>query len=362
LVELGLQHHLWPESAGGGGGASAPASAPALLALAVEQAARGDVGLGLLAASYVATAATATLCPEVAPSARGAAAARLCRADEPVICAPILPRLAAVDDEADAAALFDGRLLQARCRREGEGWGVNAPDARPLVAGHAATFYLVLCAAAAGQEPLLLLVPASAGGISRGEPTVQAGLASLANGRVSFSDVRLPADACLGAGRGVHRFFRSWLHLLIAASCSGGLLTGLSLLRQWADARVIKGRGQRFRDNPLTADLMARLVERSILCRHLLLDLARALGRPDLYGDATTIDVELLGAAIARQVVDCAGRGLDQTLELMGSAGYATEWNLERFWRDVQAARCLLDAGPVARMAVARRYCGSEVE
>ena len=48
---------------------------------------------------------------------------------------------------------------------------------------------------------------------------------------------------------------------------------------------------------------------------------------------------------------------LDRGMELMASAGYATEWNLERFWRDVKTVEALLL--PVqARVHMARHYFG----
>ena len=46
-------------------------------------------------------------------------------------------------------------------------------------------------------------------------------------------------------------------------------------------------------------------------------------------------------------------------MELMGSAGYAREWHLERYWRDVKSVQSCLGGRVLSGMHVARHYFGS---
>jgi alkylation response protein AidB-like acyl-CoA dehydrogenase len=43
-------------------------------------------------------------------------------------------------------------------------------------------------------------------------------------------------------------------------------------------------------------------------------------------------------------------------MELMASAGYAKEWQLERYWRDVKTVQCYLGASEIAKFDVARWF------
>jgi alkylation response protein AidB-like acyl-CoA dehydrogenase len=47
---------------------------------------------------------------------------------------------------------------------------------------------------------------------------------------------------------------------------------------------------------------------------------------------------------------------MDNTMELMASAGYATEWNLERYWRDVKTLESCVLPETVAQTDLARHY------
>jgi alkylation response protein AidB-like acyl-CoA dehydrogenase len=45
-------------------------------------------------------------------------------------------------------------------------------------------------------------------------------------------------------------------------------------------------------------------------------------------------------------------------MELMGSAGYATEWNLERYWRDIKTLHGHLGSEVLDRLEIARHCFG----
>ena len=103
-----------------------------------------------------------------------------------------------------------------------------------------------------------------------------------------------------------------------------------------AEVRVIKGRGQPFLDNPLVAGVMAEVAGDLMVSRALLVDAGRRF----------TLEGGRLGMGVAcHRISALVERALGRVMELMGSAGYAREWQLERYWRDVRTLRGLL-GGP----------------
>jgi len=334
LEGLGLKAHLWPERAGGDG--QSPRSAALTLALGLEQVGRADTGVGFVAAAGLAVAAAIVdgtdeaRAAELAPVFLGADA----------LVAPVLGSLGARGDE---LLLPDGRSLQATARRDGVGVVVDGKDVRPLCCGFDAGLYAVLCRIEGGVG--LALVPGETDGIRRGELVRQTGLAACRNARVAFAGAR---GLLAAEGEGVYRAIRTWLCLGLSALCSGALLAACEILEGWAESRVIKGRGQRFVDNPLVAEVMAGLVQRTTLLRLAVRDLARTLA------DRTGEQELLTALAVAHHAAATADDGLGRTMELMGSAGYATEWNLERYWRDVKTLHGLLGSEVLDRLELAR--------
>ena len=130
----------------------------------------------------------------------------------------------------------------------------------------------------------------------------------------------------------------------------GGLLAVHTILDDWAESRVIKGRGMRFKANPLTARLMGDVAARIQQSRLLVYDLAGLLTRGT--------DEHAAVRSVARSVVASADAAIHTTMELMGSAGYAQEWQLERIWRDTRAMGALLGPQLTTDLAMARSTFG----
>jgi alkylation response protein AidB-like acyl-CoA dehydrogenase len=63
----------------------------------------------------------------------------------------------------------------------------------------------------------------------------------------------------------------------------------------------------------------------------------------------------MIGARIQKSAILAVNRGM----ELMGSAGYAKEWHVEKHWRDIktiQSALCGVGAGVPVKMDIARFF------
>jgi alkylation response protein AidB-like acyl-CoA dehydrogenase len=349
MEDVGLGELLWPEE---GDGEEAAAGA-VLMAAVLEQAGRADVGLGVALASTWALRRfiPAGLASEL--GARGGLAALVLpgyggqRAGE----APRSAR-AARAERGHPGAAFHGLRAQVTATADGEGWRLSSRAARPLVAGAGAALFGVVCEV--DDAPAIMAVPGEAKGLRRGEALLQTGLLACPNADLELRRVAAPAAARVASGVQAYHALRSWLYLGAAAVASGALLATWRILDDWADARVIKGRGQPFKDNPLVASLLGDLGERVAVTRLLVYALARQL---DTAG-AGAEPILAQATACARTALRNAMDGLDGGMELMASAGYATEWSLERYWRDVQTLSTQLLLETAGRADLARAHFG----
>jgi alkylation response protein AidB-like acyl-CoA dehydrogenase len=274
-----------------------------------------------------------------------------------------------LDDEADlalgsivlpgygeASPGLQGLHAQARVERRGEELVLTSSSARPVAASRDARVFGVVCEL--GDRPALVLVPADAPGVRLGEAVAKTGLAASRNGEVAFDAVTLPSSFLVFEGAQPCRELVAWLDLGCAAAASGALLAGWEILREWGETRVIKGKGQVLRDNPLVASLLGEITQKIVTSRLLLLDLARLLSRADAVASGALLAT---AAAVARSVTRAAEEGLDASMELMGSAGYATEWNIERCWRDAKTIRTIRLPEAQVLTDLARHAFGAEV-
>jgi alkylation response protein AidB-like acyl-CoA dehydrogenase len=330
LVELGLQEHALQAGA-------APDAVALSLALGAEEAGRVDVGLAAAAASTLATVAAVASSP-ASPAALSALAARA-RGTEPLRIALALPAV-------------DGTPRAAARRAEVAGWTVGGTSVRALCSALSAPLLGVVCDLD-GEESGLFAIPADGPGVRRGPRLVQTGLDADADAALELAAVQLPEEALLLRGVAVAGLV-CWLQLQLAAACAGALRAAHDILVDWAEHRVIKGRGQRFADNSLCASLLGEVAQRALLGRWLVLDLARLVGRA-----ACAPETRVAALCVVHELAASAEEGLHRAMELMGSAGYAREWHLERYWRDVKVVRGRLGGQAFARVALARHFHGS---
>ena len=300
---------------------------PLVWALCLHEIGRGDCGLGLLTAVELGLA-------------------RACGEREGARVALALPRLPS-GDEVGLEAL-GGKVAQASARQDGDGWRVSADQVTPLCSGGAADVLALVCSKEGEGETLLALVEAGAPGLTVGEPVIQTGLTAARNARLALKDV--PAAGVLPFGPAERADLEAWLRLGCAGICSGALDMGLRILTDWAESRVIKGKGQPFLDNPLVASVMAEVAEDQLVVRALLADAGRRLS-----GEGGPLAVGVAWHRISSMVE----RSLGRAMELMGSAGYAREWQLERYWRDVRTLRGLLGSATLFRMELAADLFGA---
>ncbi len=349
MWEIGLQKMFWPEEHGGEGHNS-PAAAYTVAA-ALEQIARADVGLAFLAAHSLALQASLTLDGQGGEEACAAFAPLFCSGDRPLVVSFILPAFA----EEEGVPEWRGKGFQARAKKEGDAWRVSGKNIRPTCSGLDADLFGAWCAVE-GEEPAFILIPGDTPGIARGKELKKTGLAASRNADLASLEAKVPGTNCAWRGDGGAFRLLSWYYLGLAATASGALLANYEIIREWGDNRVIKGKDHIFKDNPLTAALMGEVAKDTSVVRLLAYELASMLAEPDAFGGNGSQALYTAALMIAHQACASAEYVINRTMELMASAGYAKEWQLERYWRDVKAMQCHLGAYELAKHDFARWF------
>jgi alkylation response protein AidB-like acyl-CoA dehydrogenase len=234
--------------------------------------------------------------------------------------------------EPDAGSDVAG--IRTRATRDGSDYVINGSKLW-ITNGHRADVMVLLTRSdpAAGHGGFTLFaLPMDAPGVTREKKLDKLGMRSSDTALIAFNDVRVPDTAVLGReGRGFHQIM--WQlqgeRLLGAAGNIAMAQRALDITTVYVGERQAFGR-------PL-AKLQA--------LRHRLAELATELegARELTYATARRINAgeypvreismsKLLGARVAFQVCDAC-------LQFHGGAGYVSEYEIERLWRDVRVGR-----------------------
>jgi alkylation response protein AidB-like acyl-CoA dehydrogenase len=352
FVDIGLQKMQWPEKHGGAGQNNPDIALPLILAL--EQVGRGDTGIGFLFAVTFALSTTFTMEKNYRESLCARFAPLFCDSHRAIIGSLALPVYDGTGDSHHPS--FQGKALQATARIEGGEWVVDGQNVRPINSGGNAVLFGILCYIEGEEEPALLLVPGDAPGLSRGEVFLKTGLAASLNAELNLRRVRVPEDHLVFRGDVPYREMLAWLYLGTGAVTVGSLFATHEIISKWGEERVIKGRGQIFKENPLTASLMAEIANELLISRLLVHQLAQMFAQPEVYGEPGEERVFVPALCILTQVTHAAEKAINYAMELMGSAGYAKEWNLERYWRDIKTLQVHLGNRELNKMEMARYF------
>ncbi len=153
---------------------------------------------------------------------------------------------------------------------------VSGAQIRPFNSGADTALFGVLCRLENEEEPGFILITAAAPGVIRegGIPRAT-GLAAGRNVSLHLDQVKVPAGNLVFRGEGPYRNMLSWLYAGCGAVALGSLLAAFEIIKEWGDTRVIKGKGNIFKHNPLTASVMAEASHEILLSRLLIQRLAQ---------------------------------------------------------------------------------------
>ncbi len=350
FVDFEMQKLLFPEEYGGVG-LNRPEVAYTL-ALSLEQVGRADTGIGFLFAVTFALCSSfamdynlnENLCRQLAPL--------FCHSGRRTIGSLVLP---GYDSEIKPGSrtLFHGRSYPARAKQLGDKLIIEGSNLQPLNAGCDADLFGVLCLLEGSDKPALVVIPAESRGLHRSAPQTRTGLAASVNCELKLDQVEVVEANVVFRGETGWQQLLSWLYLGMSAVTVGSLFAAYEILREWGENRVIKGKNSLLKDNPLTASVMAEVSQELLIDRLLLHQLAAIMAGRGLEEPAQAKKISIAALSVVSQITNSAEKAINQAMELMGSAGYATEWNLERYWRDVKTMQLHLGSWELNKMDLA---------
>lgn len=223
----------------------------------------------------------------------------------------------------------DAGALSTRARRTAAGYVISG--AKIWISDAQGARFLLTAArtgeATKGSDGItLFLVPSQAPGVSL-SPLAKVGNNCMPSFEVGFSDVEVSEDAVIGEVGGGFRHLMSTLHYSrasMAATVTGAAQAAL-------DGVMAHARERRQFGKPIgsfqvlahrLADLQTRVDLSRLMVRHLAELIARALPCKREAAQAKVVATETL-----RDVAD-------QGMQIMASAGYAADSDIQRFWRD----------------------------
>jgi alkylation response protein AidB-like acyl-CoA dehydrogenase len=347
MDDIGFERLVLPEE-NGGYGWNSPTSAPGILTVFTEIG-RADTAIGFAAVVKYAIFAVIAMKPNIDEN--------LCGELAPLYCGDTLKNLALILPSAGVSGvdtpLFYGRAIGASLKASKDGFILNGSALRPVGSGHDADLFGIIAADSKGKA-CLAFVPADLKGVKKGLPIKTTGLDGLKNTEVSFKDVRIPKGFVVMREGAIHELY-CWLNLLLGGTSLGAAMNFFEILSDWAENRTIKG-SSIMKENPLCASVLAAVADEIACARLNAYSLAHIMASPeDTGGTGVYTFAQMLGSRIQQSCMNALNRGM----ELMGSAGYAKEWHVEKHWRDIktiQSSLCGPGADVPVKMDIARFF------
>ena len=250
--------------------------------------------------------------------------------------------------EPDAGS--DALSLRTSARRDGNDYILNGTK-RYITNAPIAGLFTVMARTAperSADSISCFLVEAGTPGITLGAPDKKMGQSGSLTSDVIFENCRVPGSALLGGVEG--NGFRTAMKVLdkgrlhIAASCVG---VAERLIREAVGFAVERKQfNQRIADFQLIQAMIADSRTESYAARCMVLDAARKRDRQE----NTTVE-----AACAKMFAsEMVGRVADRAVQILGGAGYMSEYPVERFYRDVRLYRIFEGTTQILQLLIAR--------
>jgi len=253
--------------------------------------------------------------------------------------------------EPDAGS--DARGIRTRAVRDGDDWVINGTKQFISDADHA-DFILLIAVTGENETPrgprpriTCFLVDKQLPGVALSRIDV-VGTRGYNPHVITFNDVRVPDRNILGSEGHGFDFAREWLfsgRVMLAAMCVGRGRLILELAADWARTRRAFGRtiGEFQGTGFKLADMRVELKAAELLT----LEAAWKLDQ----GTLTDVDASIANLFASEMV----GRAADNGVQIFGGMGLATEFLMERLWRDARVERIWEGTSEIHRDLIARR-------
>ena len=240
--------------------------------------------------------------------------------------------------------------ITTKAVRDGDEWVINGAKTF-ITNGHHADFVIVVARTnpdvKAARGTSLFIVDADTPGFERGRKLAQLGLEPQATAELSFTDVRVPADALLGEldGGFVHLMVNLPTERLLIGS---GTLAAARAALEWTGEYVFSrpAFGQTIGDFQNTRFELAELETRVDALEAFIDRCALALNA----GELTAVDAakaKYLGSDLSIEVID-------RCLQLFGGYGYMLEYPIARAFKDNRIQAIFGGANEVMKELIGR--------
>ena len=247
----------------------------------------------------------------------------------------------------------DSAGLRTTAKRDGNGYVLNGTK-RYITNAPMAEMVLVMARTNAANLPSnahisAFLVPAGTPGVTIGKPDRKMGQAGSMIADVVLDDVRLPGDALLGGVEGAG--FRAAMgaldtgRLSVAAAATGYMDRILDSALRYATER--KAFGAPISDFQLIQAMLADSKAELYASDCMLSDAARKAD--------TGARISLEAACTKMFATEACGRVADRAVQIHGGAGYLSEYDAERFYRDVRLYRIYEGTTQIQQLVIAKQ-------
>ena len=254
-----------------------------------------------------------------------------------------------------------GRTIETVARLEGDEWVINGNKIWPSGAGVADIAYCTICTTDAkkGDDGIAIIyVPPDAPGLSFSKPYEKMGMCwTDTNAEIYFEDVRVPKENRV-AGPGEDAKI---LHDVVAmgrlGTCSfalGAAQACFEIALDWTKQREIAGRPVRTRS--LHAGILGEMAQRIESARSYAMHVFKMSKNVALYGRPGEPFMLSKCSGAKAYVCDVAIWVAHKAIELMGSYGYAFDYHVEKYLRDIKILQLWLGGPQRALLDVALGY------
>jgi len=252
-----------------------------------------------------------------------------------------------------------GKGIHTRAELDGDEWVINGAKVWPTNSG-VSDVYCVVCNTdpSLGDEGIALIyVPVPIEGFSFGRFEDKAGFRSSREGDFYFDNVRVPREyRAAGPGKDAELLHDNLIFArLFSAAWAVGIAQGAfdEVLAFTSERKVA---GKPIRQHTVAANILADIAIGIQVGRDSYVNAAYMFDHPETYGKRTS-KYMISRSTVAK--VFCCDMAVDATnkaMELMGSYGGASDYHVEKYWRDNKIIQLWEGGAQLGRMDVIRGY------
>ena len=246
----------------------------------------------------------------------------------------------------------DTASMKCRARQDGDGWVLNGQKSWITNAG-VSEYYTVLAVTdpdgPRGGNVTAFVVEKSDPGFTFGEKERKLGIKGSPTRELIFDDVRIPGDRVVGeVGDGLKIALRTLDHTRVTIGAQAVGIAQGALDQAVAYVKDRKQFGKRIADFQGIQFMLADMAMELEAARQMVYVAAAKSERGDK-------DLTFFGAAAKCYASDVAMKITTDAVQLLGGAGYTSDFPLERMMRDAKITQIYEGTNQVQRLVMARQ-------